>query len=381
MLCGLAVFASCDDDRENNPTLQTPTTFKLNTPVYSETNVDLRSTDSLSFSWSQPAYGFPVAANYEMQFSPENKWTVSVDEAIADESGKTIPTYGSAGGVKSAVNSSVMSKDLATILERCEQWKDDAVPETQTVYARCMAVFSGDTIYSNTVSFTVTPYYVELKNAAPNYWYLIGSCIGDGKWTNSAEALGTSVIPLYPITGQTYDAKTGDGVLSWTGYLTTDGFKMVHVLGSWDEQAGSKDGGIVWNDGGSSNISVPENGIYTVKLDTKTQNLTIEKYSEAVKDYATMFITGDFDSWKVATGMTAFSTFGGAQNHDWVYDLTVTADGGVKFTSDNAWSFNWGSTEFPFGTGLAGGSNIPAKAGSYKVFFNDITGQYNFIEK
>ena len=364
MLCGLAVFASCDDDRENNPTLQTPTTFKLNTPVYSETNVDLRSTDSLSFSWSQPAYGFPVAANYEMQFSPENKWTVSVDEAIADESGKTIPTYGSAGGVKSVVNSSVMSKDLATILERCEQWKDDAVPETQTVYARCMAVFSGDTIYSNTVSFTVTPYYVELKNAAPNYWYLIGSCIGDGKWTNSAEALGTSVIPLYPITGQTYDAKTGDGVLSWTGYLTTDGFKMVHVLGSWDEQAGSKDGGIVWNDGGSSNISVPENGIYTVKLDTKTQNLTIEKYSEAVKDYTTMFITGDFDSWKVATGMTAFSTFGGAQNHDWVYDLTVTADGGVKFTSDNAWSFNWGSTEFPFGTGLAGGSNIPASGNS-----------------
>ena len=381
MLCGLAVFASCDDDRENNPTLQTPTTFKLNTPVYSETNVDLRSTDSLSFSWSQPAYGFPVAANYEMQFSPENKWTVSVDEAIADESGKTIPTYGSAGGVKSVVNSSVMSKDLATILERCEQWKDDAVPETQTVYARCMAVFSGDTIYSNTVSFTVTPYYVELKNAAPNYWYLIGSCIGDGKWTNSAEALGTSVIPLYPITGQTYDAKTGDGVLSWTGYLTTDGFKMVHVLGSWDEQAGSKDGGIVWNDGGSSNISVPENGIYTVKLDTKTQNLTIEKYSEAVKDYTTMFITGDFDSWKVATGMTAFSTFGGAQNHDWVYDLTVTADGGVKFTSDNAWSFNWGSTEFPFGTGLAGGSNIPAKAGSYKVFFNDITGEFVFAAK
>lgn len=383
MLCGLAVFASCDDDRENNPTLQTPQTFKLNTPVYAETNVDLRSTTSLSFTWSQPNYGFPVAASYEMQFSPENKWTVSVDQALADESGKTTPTYGAAGGVKTVVNSSVESNDLATILQRCEQWKEDAVPETQTVYARCMAVYAGDTIYSNTVSFTVTPYYVELKNAAPNYWYLIGACIGDGKWTNTADAVGTSVIPLYPITGETYDAKTGDGVLSWTGYLTTDGFKMVHVLGSWDEQAGSSDGGttISWNDGGSKNICVPENGIYTVKLDTKTQNLTIEKYSEAVKDYATMFITGDFDSWKVATGMTAFSTFGGAQNHDWVYDLTISADGGVKFTSDNSWSSNWGSTEFPFGTGLASVSNIPAKAGSYKVFFNDITGQYNFIEK
>ena len=383
MLCGLAVFASCDDDRENNPTLQTPTTFKLNTPVYSETNVDLRSTDSLSFTWSQPAYGFPVAASYEMQFSPENKWTVSVDQALADESGKTTPTYGSAGGVKSVVNSSVESKDLATILERCEQWKENAVPETQTVYARCMAVYAGDTIYSNTVSFTVTPYYVELKNADPNYWYLIGACIGDGKWTNTADAVGTSVIPLYPITGESYDAKTGDGVLSWTGYLTTDGFKMVHVLGSWDEQAGSKDGGteLSWNDGGSSNICVPENGIYTVKLNTKTKECTIEKYTGTVNNFATMFITGDFDSWGVATGMNPFSTFAGAQNHDWVYDLTVSADGGVKFTSDNSWSFNWGSTEFPRGTGLGGGSNIPAKAGSYKVLFNDITGQYNFIEK
>lgn len=383
LLCGLAVFASCDDDRDNNPTLQTPTTFKLNTPVYSETNVDLRSTTSLAFSWSQPAYGFPVAANYEMQFSPENKWTVSVDQALADESGNLVPTYGSAGGLRSVVNASVLANDIATVLERCEKWDENDVPANQTVYARCMAVYAGDTIYSNTVSFTVTPYYIRLKSADPNYWYLIGSCIGDGKWTNTADAVGTSVIPLYPITGESYDAKTGDGVLSWTGYLTTDGFKMVHVLGSWDEQAGSKDGGIElsWNDGGSSNICVPENGIYTVKLNTKTLECSIEKYTGTVNIFATMFITGDFDSWAVATGMNPFSTYAGAQNHDWVYDLTVSADGGVKFTSDNSWNFNWGSTEFPRGTGLAGGSNIPAKAGSYKVLFNDITGQYNFIEK
>ncbi|MGI6223672.1 MAG: SusE domain-containing protein [Prevotella sp.] len=381
LLCALAVFASCDDDRDNNPTMQSPTTFKLNTPSYTAGTIDLANSTTLNFTWSQPDYGFPAAASYEMQFSPENTWTVSVDEALADESGNTVPTYGSAGGVVTVVNSSVEANDIATLLERCEKWTEDAVPATQTVYARCMAVYAGDTIYSNVISFTVVPYYVELKNADPNYWYLIGACIGDGAWTNTTDALGTSVIPLYPITGQTYDAKTGDGILSWTGYLTTDGFKLVHVLGSWNEQAGSSDGGttIVWNDGGSSNICVSENGIYTVTLNTTTSELTVEPYTGSASVYSTMYLTGDFDSWGVTNAMSAFSTYDGAENHDWVFNLTIDADGGVKFTSDNSWTYNWGSTEWTYGTGIAGGSNIPAKAGSYKVFFNDITGQYNFI--
>jgi hypothetical protein len=383
LFCGLAVFASCDDDRENNPTLQSPTTFQLNTPSYSTGLIDLANSTTLNFTWSQPDYGVPVAASYEMQFSPENKWTVSVDEALADESGNTVPTYGSAGGVVTVVSSSVEANDIATILERCELWTEDAVPATQNVYARCMAVYAGDTIYSNVINFNVVPYYVELKEAAPNYWYLIGGCIGDGKWTNTTDGLGTSNMPLYPITGQTYDAKTGDGILSWTGYLTTDGFKLVHVLGSWNEQVGSSDGGttIVWNDGGSSNICVSENGIYTVTLNTTTSELTVEKYDGTPSVYSTMYLTGAFDSWGFANPMSAFSTYSGAENHDWVFDLTIDEDGEMKFSSDSSWAHNWGSEDFPWGTGLSGGSNIKAKAGTYKVFFNDITGQYNFIEQ
>jgi hypothetical protein len=30
---------------------------------------------------------------------------------------------------------------------------------------------------------------------------------------------------------------------------------------------------------------------------------------------------------------------------------------------------------------VQGGLNIPAKAGTYTVFFNDISGQYHFIKK
>lgn len=41
LLCSLAFLTACDDDRDNNPTIQTPTTFVLNTPSYAQANVDL----------------------------------------------------------------------------------------------------------------------------------------------------------------------------------------------------------------------------------------------------------------------------------------------------------------------------------------------------
>ena len=40
---------------------------------------------------------------------------------------------------------------------------------------------------------------------------------------------------------------------------------------------------------------------------------------------------------------------------------------------------NWGNAKFPYGIGTNGGENIKVKAGHYRVFFNDITGNYMFI--
>lgn len=70
LLCSLAFFTACDDDRDNNPTIQTPTTFVLNTPSYAQANVDLATSESLAFSWSQPDYGFPALASYQIQVRP-----------------------------------------------------------------------------------------------------------------------------------------------------------------------------------------------------------------------------------------------------------------------------------------------------------------------
>ena len=81
--CAMA-FTACSDDLSHNPTLQTPETFTLNTPAYSTSNIDLETTDSMRLTWSQPDYGFPAAAQYEVQVSLNDDWSVSTEQAAAD---------------------------------------------------------------------------------------------------------------------------------------------------------------------------------------------------------------------------------------------------------------------------------------------------------
>ena len=56
----------------------------------------------------------------------------------------------------------------------------------------------------------------------------------------------------------------------------------------------------------------------------------------------------------------------------------VLTNGVVKFRKDNAWDINWGSLDFPTGTGVQNGAEIPVTAGTYNVTFNKSTGNYVF---
>lgn len=55
-------------------------------------------------------------------------------------------------------------------------------------------------------------------------------------------------------------------------------------------------------------------------------------------------------------------------------------DGFVKFRANSSWAKNWGSSDFPMGTGTQNGMDIPTVAGIYNISFNRITGEYNFEE-
>ena len=201
---------------------------------------------------------------------------------------------------------------------------------------------------------------------AAETWYLVGSCIGDGSWGNSGvDNVGTSLFPL---------ANAGSNTIAYTGYFTTDGFKLIKTPGSWDDQWGQGADGYVKNDGGSGNITVATAGWYTVTLNYANDVLTIEAASEPAATYE-VGMAGEFNGWSFQA-MTKCTN----SDHLWKYDLNAAAATKGKFLIDG-WSVNWGASDFPSGVGEQNGADIPIAAGNYVVIFNDITGGYNFISK
>lgn len=389
LLCSVSVFTACEDDRDSNPVLVQPTEFVLNQPTYTTGSViDLKSSSNFDLTWSQPVYttgNAPVVATYDIQFSPTDSYSVSMDEADADKSGTLTADYVAYGQVKGKCQATISASSLKQTLVRFYKWASEAdVPETLPLYFRVIASVNGrDTIISNSVQVTVKPQYVELTDAAVEIWYLVGGCIGDGTWTNNGvENIGTSLIPLSVVEDAEYDKSTGQGVLTYTGYFTTDGFKLIKTPGSWTDQWGMS-GGYVKNDGGSGNITVASDGYYTVTLDTKNDVLTIVKADITPTVYEGMCVSGDFNNWSdnAMTPVNTLASYAG-HNHIWLYEIDATGGATTcKFKIPNSWATNWGNSYFPNGVGVADGPNIPVSQGKWRVIFNDITGNYNFVEE
>ena len=383
LLCMALVFTACEDDRDSNPTLTQPTTFTLNNPV--NALVDLAESTAIPFAWSQPNYGgWPAAVEYQLQVSPTNEWNYTIEEDEADESGMTVADHAILPTIYSSCSGNMSAVELAKALVAIRGWEETAVPEKQIVYVRASAKTAGaDTIYSNVVSFEVNPYYIELADAPIELWYLVGEGIGSADWDNGAGSVATGgLVPMYPIMGNEYDARTGQGEIQYAGFFYGGkGFKLVRDPGNWDNQWGMGDAGFVKNDGGSGNITVEADGYYCIRLNTLTDELVIEPIDSPVGVYSQIGMPGNYqpgDGWDVNGNlMNAMST--SVENHDW-YLMSVTyPDAELKFAADGGWDVNWGKGDFPYGIGEQGGANIPVKAGTYNVFFNDILGAYNFI--
>ena len=387
-------FTSCEDDLDSNPTLVQPTTFVLNTPAYADEVIDLAASENMKLTWSQPDYGYPVVANYYLQLSENGNFTVSVAEAEADESKQLVADYVMADDASALCSREYPAADIAKMLQKLCKWAEADVPAVKEVYVRLLSSIpvSGGVmpavgaITSNVVKVRVAPYYVELKDALPEMWYLIGGSIGDGKWTNDPTALGTSIVPMNTVKNFAYDKKTGEGEITFTGYFESDkGFKIIHVPGSWAEQWGQD--GDFGNyrqkdaDGEGSDIKVPENGYYTIKLDTKNDVLDIVKAEVTPAVYENMYITGDFCGWgETANPMTKVNT-AVANNHVWSFTLDASAGATTCKFLQPGWNPNWGGAAFPYGYGENGGSNIPVGEGVWTVLFDDVTGYYTFIAK
>ena len=89
-------------------------------------------------------------------------------------------------------------------------------------------------------------------------------------------------------------------------------------------------------------------------------------------------LIGGFTGWGSDVEMLPAES---SNNHVWYVTYTFDEDTEGKFREIDNWDINWGSELFPIGIGVQNGSNIEIKAGTYVVLFNDISGNYYFIQK
>lgn len=405
----ISLFASCSDDNDSNPTLIQPKEFVLNTPAYANATIDLEKSTGLELTWSQPKYtadNAPINATYEVQVSPTNSFTVSTDEAAADESGEKVPDYAVLSNTTQKCNISASAEEMDKALVKILKWTEGNVPAEQEMYVRVNAYILEGTsrlnpVASNSVKLNVKPYYIELKDAVPTMWYLVGNMFG-GKWAGDKN-IGVDALPMFLKPNFSYDKKTGAGEIEYTNYFRTDefdekaesavaGFKILPSSFDWNY---SMDGGGKLKDNiayrGSTNsdgghILAGADGYYTITLNTANNTATMVKYEGNVTNYGTIQIATSLDDFASDTPMLPYNTEG-VENHAWYYVMEVPAGQTVSFKFKIAGSCdtNWGygaedGAVNMYGKCEANGHNIGLTEGKYCISFNDITGAFSIVK-
>lgn len=410
LFAATSLFTACADDRDSNPTLVQPTEFVLNTPVYANQLLDLRTSKHVSLTWSQPNVtdkGAPLAGVgfYAIQVSKDGKFTASVAEAAADKTGKTVADYIELEekyfSTAVDVNAEALDKAINTLFA----WEsEDNMPAKQELHLRVYAHFAGTnapledgsvSIASNVVKVQVAPYYIELSDAPVALNYIVGQDVA-GSWSNNVADAGKGLLPFFPIANANYDKKTGLGSVSYTGYFADKAeFKVFSPKYSADGKSFAWDYAYVgvegtpgtarYRDGGDDgpNITAPKAGYYTIVIDNVKHTFTMTEATEIDEtEKGSIGIVGEFSSWDNDVVMTAASTAANGKNHVWTAELKLEKASEVKFRANAKWDLSWGSaTVLPYGVATKGGPNMKLKKGTYKVYFNDLTGQYNFIQQ
>ena len=405
MIATMVAFTSCESDQDSNPTLVTPTEFTVNNPSVGDALVDLAKSKSVQLSWSQPKFttmNAPLSAQYQVQLSTTGNFTKQYYDEAEDNSAADFIAIDE---TSTSCKVDVPTKDIAKCLQKLTRWEENAVPAEQKVSVRIRAFVANASmeplseVCSNVVSFNAVPYYVELKDATPTMWYLVGNMFG-AKWAGN-KSIGEDALPMFLKPNFSYDKKTGVGEIEYTNYFLTGdyndkaevdgaGFKIMPSDFNWDYSMnadGATKGTIVNRNGGSDggHIVAPEAGYYTITLNTADNTAKMEKYEGTVNNYGTIQISGSFNDW-VDTPMLPYNTEG-VENHAWYYVMDVPAGetAQFKFKIEGSWDTSWGygaedGAINMYGKCDAGGKNIGLAEGKYVISFNDITGSFSIVK-
>lgn len=180
VVMSLTLMTACSDDNDSNPTIQSPTEFKLNTPALQDTPIDLANSSKIMLTCSQPNYGYTASVQYTVQVATKEDMSDAVELSETSTSAKV------------AINASSLASALTNIY--VEKGKTEAdFPMDVKAYFRLKAnivtsngtVVEGTEILSNVVSLNKIHLLYSLPPVnLPSHVYVVGN-FGGWDWANS----------------------------------------------------------------------------------------------------------------------------------------------------------------------------------------------------
>ncbi len=311
------------------------------------------------FVWNSVNFDAPTNITYELQGS-------------TDASFESFDVIGTTSGNNLAVTVNQLM-DLAEDAGLDNDPATDA-PNSGQVYFRVRA-FAGNgggnalTAISEAKSLTlVLPEDAPEEEEPLKNFFLVGDATAAG-WSND-----NNNTPLFR-------AADNPDIFHYTGFFGAGDFKLLEALGAWQPQWGLDNGSLTSSDilgGDPGTFAVSTAGYYTltINIDEMTHSFTPFDASAATT-YNTIGVIGDATpgGWDADQDMTK-STF---DAHIWYVSGIELGDGEMKFRANDAWDVNWGGDTAMSGVSSLNGPNIPVTAGTYDVWFNDITRRYILI--
>jgi len=223
------LFAACDSDRDDNPTLgpnNTASEFVVNTSAVADQYIQLSPDNFVNLTWTQPNYGVNTVVNYKVQVGLVNDGNIRWGDGYL-ETGFT------------SCNVNISGEEIAKVLCKLDGFatEDDYVDQgfrevafrvAANIQTTTSNVVEGTEIMSNVVTFKHMAAYCNIPTKGT--LYVIGSCCGwpepsgsnkqtliDGGWFITETEIGSNIfkgqveMPEGDLTFRFYSKLTGWG--------------------------------------------------------------------------------------------------------------------------------------------------------------------------
>ena len=300
VVMSLTLMTACSDDNDSNPSIQTPTEFKLNTPALENTPIDLANSSKIILTCSQPNYGYTASVQYTVQVATDENMTDAVELSETSNSAKV------------EIDANLLASTLTNIYVQKGKTEAD-FPMDVKAYFRLKAnivtsngnVVEGTEILSNVVSLNQIHLLFSLPAVnLPSNVYVVGSFC-DWDWAKSfdmVQVYGTedTFWRLVYIDDSGIKLNTAT---EWNG--SEVGFAGITVSGDCKDEIIDKDG----------NIASSKPGWYLVIVTTSVVNREI--HYDVQFNKPTIWLIGP------AAGSTDYAE----EAEGWSFTVPTTKDG------------------------------------------------------